>query len=135
MRGLDVRLALTDLANAKSQLAQAKNQLQQITWQLEVLLGQYPADGWQKTADAIPESSDPPSFPTQQALPDPPRLLPAGLPSDLLARRPDLIAAFSRLLAADARKRFHVREIVTSWYRHIGDFGDFKPDFHIPTEK
>lgn len=36
---------------------------------------------------------------------------------------------------SEARKRFHVREIVTSWYRHIGDFGDFKPDFHTPTEK
>ncbi len=35
----------------------------------------------------------------------------------------------------EARKRFHVREIVTSWYRHVGDFGDFKPDFHTPTEK
>lgn len=35
----------------------------------------------------------------------------------------------------EARKRFHVREIVTSWYKHIGDFGDFQPDFHTPTEK
>lgn len=103
VRGLDVRLALTDLANAKSQLTQAKNQIQQITRQLEVLLGQYPADDWQKTVEAIPDLSDLPGFPIQQALPDPPRLLPAGLPSDLLARRPDLIAAFSRLLAADAR--------------------------------
>lgn len=103
VRGLDVRFALTDLANAKSQLAQAKNQVQQITRQLEVLLGQYPADDWQKTADAIPGLSGSPDFPAQQTLPDPPRLLPAGLPSDLLARRPDLVAAFSRLLAADAR--------------------------------
>lgn len=35
----------------------------------------------------------------------------------------------------EARKRFHVREIVKSWYYHIGDFGDFQPDFHTPTEK
>lgn len=35
----------------------------------------------------------------------------------------------------EARKRFHVRDIVTSWYRHIGDFGDFQPNFHTPTEK
>ena len=82
---------------------QTKNQAQQITRQLEVLLGQDPADNWQKTADTIPESSGSSGFPVQQALPDPPELLPAGLPSDLLARRPDLIAAFSRLLAADAR--------------------------------
>lgn len=104
VRGLDVRLALTDLSNAKSQLAQAKNQVQQITRQLEVLLGQYPADDWSKTAEAIPGLSGSPDFPVhQQTLPDPPGLLPAGLPSDLLARRPDLVAAFSRLLAADAR--------------------------------
>jgi outer membrane protein TolC len=37
------------------------------------------------------------------ALPEPPPGLPAGLPSELLARRPDLIAAFDRLLAADSR--------------------------------
>lgn len=103
VRGLDVRFALTDLANAKSQLAQAKNQVQQITRQLEVLLGQYPADDWQKTAATIPELSGSKGFTVQQTLPDPPELLPAGLPSDLLARRPDLVAAFSRLLAADAR--------------------------------
>lgn len=103
VRGLDVRFALTDLSNAKSQLAQAKNQVQQITRQLEVLLGQYPADDWSKTTEAIPGLSGSPDFPVQQTLPDPPRLLPAGLPSDLLVRRPDLVAAFSRLLAADAR--------------------------------
>src|SRR5690606_28028463 len=81
VRGLDVRLALTDLSNAKSQLAQAKNQVQQITRQLEVLLGQYPADDWSKTAEAIPGLSGSPDFPVhQQTLPDPPRLLPAGLP-------------------------------------------------------
>lgn len=103
VRGLDVRFALTDLANAKSQLAQAKNQVQLISRQLEVLLGQYPADDWQKTAATIPELSSSAGFTIQQTLPDPPGLLPAGLPSDLLARRPDLVAAFSRLLAADAR--------------------------------
>ena len=35
----------------------------------------------------------------------------------------------------EARKRIHVREIVTSWYQHVGDYGDFQPDFHTPTEK
>ncbi|MFZ1712418.1 MAG: efflux RND transporter permease subunit, partial [Nitrosomonas sp.] len=34
-----------------------------------------------------------------------------------------------------ARQRFHIREIIKSWYKHIGDIGDFRPDFHTPTEK
>lgn len=106
VRGLDVRLALTDLANAKSQLAQAKNQVQVITRQLEVLLGQYPSDDWDKIAGTTAEfadGTDSAAFTAQQVLPDPPESLPVGLPSDLLARRPDLIAAFRRLQAADAR--------------------------------
>ena len=35
----------------------------------------------------------------------------------------------------EARTRFHIREIIKSWYQHIGDLGDFQPDFHTPTEK
>ncbi len=35
----------------------------------------------------------------------------------------------------EARKRFHIRDIIKSWYQHIGDLGDFQPDFHTPTEK
>lgn len=97
--GLDVRLALTDLANAKSQLAQAKNQAQLITRQLEILLGRYPDGTLNELTSAAARA---PSLPTWQGLPDPPTAIPAGLPSELLARRPDLIAAFTRLRAADA---------------------------------
>ena len=43
-RGLDVRLALTDLANAEAQLKQTRNRIQMITRRLEILLGRYP--GW-----------------------------------------------------------------------------------------
>ncbi|MDO9107173.1 MAG: efflux transporter outer membrane subunit [Methylovulum sp.] len=86
-KGLDLRLVLTDLANAKSQLANANNQVQAISRQLEVLSGRYPQGRLTATS----------------ALPPPPATLRAGLPSELLTRRPDLIAAFSRLQAADAR--------------------------------
>lgn len=99
-RGLDVRLALTDLANAKSHLAQAKNQVQLITRQLEILLGRYPTGALAGVVDTTANASPPSAW---QALPDPPSALPAGLPSELLARRPDLIATFTRLRAADAR--------------------------------
>lgn len=99
-RGLDVRLVSTDLANAKSQLAQAKNQRQLITRQLEILLGRYPDGSLPELSGAVAEIS---GLQAWQALPDPPPVLPAGLPADLLTRRPDLIAAFTRLRAADAR--------------------------------
>lgn len=103
-RGLDVRLTLTDLANARSQLVQAKNRVQLITRQLETLLGRYP-DG---VLPGIIETSAQPEILTRVSakdytLPESPQALAAGLPSELLTRRPDLIAAFTRLRAADSR--------------------------------
>ena len=86
-RGLDLRLVLTDLENAKAQLASSRNQVQIVTRRLEVLLGRYPGN----------------SLKNISSLPPPPDSLSAGLPSELLARRPDLIAALSRLQAADSR--------------------------------
>jgi multidrug efflux system outer membrane protein len=86
-RGLDLRLVLTDLANAEAQLASSRNRVQTVTRRLEVLLGRYPDNSLKK----------------HSALPAPPAVLAAGLPSELLARRPDLIAAMSRLQASDSR--------------------------------
>ncbi|MCX6066182.1 MAG: efflux transporter outer membrane subunit, partial [Chloroflexi bacterium] len=86
-RGLDLRLVLTDLENAKAQLASSRNQVQIVTRRLEVLLGRYPGDRLKKLS----------------ALPSPPTILAAGLPSELLSRRPDLLAAWSRLQASDSR--------------------------------
>ncbi|MCB1950350.1 efflux transporter outer membrane subunit, partial [Nitrosomonas sp.] len=110
-RGLDVRLALTDLANARSQLAQAENRAQLVARQLETLLGRYPdeslpgileaSSGQSQTIMAAAVAS--PAAANSYALPEPPQALAAGLPSELLTRRPDLIAAFTRLRAADAR--------------------------------
>lgn len=86
-RGLDLRLALTDLANAEAQLKQARNRIQTITRQLEILLGRYPA-GNEMSVSALPQL---------------PAGIAAGLPSELLERRPDVVAAFDRLQAADFR--------------------------------
>jgi NodT family efflux transporter outer membrane factor (OMF) lipoprotein len=86
-RALDLRLALTDLSNAEAQLALARNRLQSVARRLEVLLGRYPAAA---QAGAL-------------RLPAPPQAMPAGLPSELLARRPDVLASFERLRAADSR--------------------------------
>lgn len=86
-RGLDLRLVLTDVANAEAQLAQARNQVEAASRQLEVLLGRYP-EGKPAPGDKLP------------TLPEP---VPAGLPGQLLGRRPDLRAAFARLRAEDWR--------------------------------
>jgi NodT family efflux transporter outer membrane factor (OMF) lipoprotein len=87
VNALDLRLALTDLANAEAQLTRARNQTQIVSRRLEILLGSYP----QGTLTTAP------------SLPGLPADLPAGLPSQLLERRPDLVAAFVRLNAADFR--------------------------------
>jgi len=85
-RGLDLRLVLTDLANAEAQLAGSRNRVQIVTRNLEVLLGRYPGNRLKKLG----------------TLPTPPTALVAGLPSELLMRRPDLVAALARLQASDS---------------------------------
>lgn len=87
VRGLDLRLALTDLANAEAELKQTHNRIQATARRLEILLGRYP-EGDELQATTLPP------------LPD---VIAAGLPAELLERRPDVVAAFSRLQAADFR--------------------------------
>lgn len=80
----DVALARSDLASARERVATLEGSARDSLRALEQLLGRYPG------ADATLESTLP-------MLPSPP---PAGLPSDLLKRRPDLIAAERRVAAA-----------------------------------
>lgn len=87
VRGLDLRLALTDLARAKEQVAQERNRLQIVKRRLETLLGRYPSA--QIQFDSV--------------LPNPPAQLSAGIPAELLSRRPDLISALERIYAAGLR--------------------------------
>ena len=84
---LDLRLTLTEVRNAESQVQQRRQQLDAAVRQLETLLGKYPAAEYALAED----------------LPRCPDGAPAGLPSELVHRRPDLIAAERRLLASDAR--------------------------------
>ncbi|OAI03809.1 transporter [Methylomonas methanica] len=95
-RGLDLRLVLTDLANSEAQLAQARNDVQLIGKRLQTLLGRYPA------ADPVKHDGAN-EFDSALSLPQPPTTLSAGLPAELLDRRPDVVAAFKRLRAADSR--------------------------------
>lgn len=85
---LDVRLAESNAASAEALVALRREQEQRALRALEVLMGRYPA-------------GDTPLTPLE--LPDAPELPPAGLPADLIARRPDLAALERNLVAADER--------------------------------
>jgi NodT family efflux transporter outer membrane factor (OMF) lipoprotein len=83
----DLRLTLSNLHTAEALLAQRREQFGRVARQLEVLLGRYPAG-----ALAPPGQ-----------LPELPGEVPAGMPAEVMERRPDLQAAERRLAAADAR--------------------------------
>lgn len=80
----DVYLARADLNTAEDALRQATGGQQQAQRALEILLGRYPAAEIQTAQELVP-------------VPPP---VPAGLPVDLLERRPDLIASERRVAAA-----------------------------------
>jgi outer membrane protein, multidrug efflux system len=81
---LDLSLSRADLARAESTIQQRRATVDQTRRALEVLLGGYPA-GAERGLSSLPTLR---------------REIPAGLPSELLLRRPDLRAAERRLEAA-----------------------------------
>lgn len=85
---LDVRLARNNLAVARANLSQRRRQQRNLVRGLETLLGRYPSGAMDRLPDTLPEISI---------------SVPAGLPAQLLERRPDLVAAESRLEAAGFR--------------------------------
>ncbi len=84
---LDLRLALTEIQLGEALLQQRQEQLRRGIRQLEILLGDYPK-GEHDLAEDLPRV---------------PEAVPAGLPSELVHRRPDLVSVERELLGADAR--------------------------------
>ena len=80
----DLPLAKSNLAGAQSNLRQIKSSYQEILRSLEVILGRYPSAELEAVSQFV-------------AVPPP---IPVGLPSEILERRPDLIAAERRVAAA-----------------------------------
>ena len=86
---LDVRLAQSQVGSSRASLAQRQRTENESGRRLEVLLGRYPGAELEAAA----------------ALPDLPALPDAGAPSEILTRRPDIIAAEMRMEAAGLRAR------------------------------
>jgi NodT family efflux transporter outer membrane factor (OMF) lipoprotein len=102
---LDLRLALSNLANAEAVVTLRERQLDVVARQLEVLLGRYPDKSILDTygGDDLPKA---------------PAAVPVGLPSELVTRRPDIVAAERRLAATgqrylEARRSLYPRLFLT----------------------
>lgn len=86
-RALDLRLIRANVARARSDLASQLRQRDVAVRSLETLLGRYPAY----------------EIGLSTRLPVIRRSVPAGLPSELVSRRPDILAAHERLFATQHR--------------------------------
>ena len=84
---VDLRLAEADIDRARVTISQRKQARDASVRQVEILACEYPAGELAVSAE----------------LPELPAQVPAGLPSELVHRRPDLLAAERALLSADAR--------------------------------
>jgi NodT family efflux transporter outer membrane factor (OMF) lipoprotein len=119
---LDVYQARQNLTAAEAQRPVFEAGLAEAEHGLAILLGRYPD---RETAGDV------------MKLPETPEAFPAGIPSEILARRPDIEAALLRVKANDARvaaavaDRFPSFNLLGSWGRSSVAFstGDIKGEF------
>ena len=122
---LELRFAVSDHALAESLLAQRQRQSEAVRRSLQLLVHRYPSGELQEMS-------------VEEQLPSLPGPVPAGLPAELVTRRPDLAAAESRLLAAgysvtEARRALYPRLSLTgSAGRASAEVGDLlDEDFSV----
>ncbi|MCP4573860.1 MAG: efflux transporter outer membrane subunit [bacterium] len=94
---LDLHLAGQNLSSARAQLPAFQEQLVAARRRLEILVGRYPA------GELVASDAEAMNDGSTTAMPEPLAPVPAGLPSELLDRRPDLLAAEAQLAANTAR--------------------------------
>ena len=97
-RALDVRLTRANVESARSNLHIRKRQKDASVRSLEILLGRYPA-AEVTVATKLPYLNGP---------------VPAGLPSEILLRRPDILAAERRLAATIQRLKVSKKNLLPS---------------------
>lgn len=116
---LDVYLTRNELNNERSRIAAQQGKYEQSLRTLERLLGGYPSAALQINAD----------LPLLQ------NTIPLGLPSELITRKPSLLASWYRLLASDAslayahKQRFPSLRLTAS----IGDSSEDVKDLFAPS--
>jgi len=114
---LDLYQARQNLASAEAGRAATASSLNSAENALAVLVGRYPAD---ELAGDLTE------------LPAPPQSFPAGLPSTLLTRRPDLQSALLRVQATDARLAAAIADRFPT-LNLLGSYGTSRSTFTAPT--
>lgn len=84
---VDLQIALAELSQARANVERAQQRREATLRQLEILLGRYP-DGTYAIAEDLPPRPGP---------------IPAGIQSEAVHRRPDLLAAEQAILGGEAR--------------------------------